>query len=167
MPVRLAVLRSQKCLNEIPGHCWAFGPTTHAEYVHMVVFDTLSSGEVIVDEPCANARHLVGTYRRADSTAANSHASIHLAGCDCLRKRNHEIGIIVLGIQIVGTEVHHLVASRFKFDHEVFFETESTMIGSDANPHAISLSPSMRFPAAALSASSTALSRRTRPAGID
>src|SRR5438093_13689263 len=89
---------------------------------------------------------------RADSTAANSHASIHLAGCDCLRERNQEIGIIVTGIQIVGAEVHHLVPNRFKFGHEVFFETESTMIGSDANPHAISLSSSsVRFPAAVLS----------------
>src|SRR5438093_10459962 len=105
MPVRLAVIRSHKCLNKIPGHCWAHGSAAHADYVQVIVFDTLPGGEVIVDEPSANARHLVGTYRRADSTAANSHASIHVAGCDCLRERNHEIGIIGMRMEIAGAAV--------------------------------------------------------------
>ena len=61
----------------------------------------------------------------------------------------------------MGAEVHHLVSSRVKFRHEVFFESEATMIGSNSNLHAIFLS------AADLSASSTALFCNTRPAGID
>ena len=72
MPVRLAVLRSKICLDKIPCHCWAHGPATHAEYVHVIVFDTLTGREMIVDEPGTNARHFVRTYRRADPTAANS-----------------------------------------------------------------------------------------------
>src|SRR5262245_47013368 len=116
---------------------------------------------MIVDEPGANARHFVGNHRRADPTAANSHASIHLAGHYGLRERHHEVGIIVKRVQAMGAEVHYLVPSRIQFGHEFFFESEPTMIGSNSNPHAIFLS------AAALSASSTALFCTTRPAGID
>ena len=79
MPVRLAVLRSQVCLDKVPCHCWPHGPGTHTEYVHVIIFHTLMGGEMIVDEPGANARDFVRTYSRADPTAANSHASIHLA----------------------------------------------------------------------------------------
>src|SRR5262245_28729085 len=161
MPVRLAVLRSKVCLDKVPCHCWADGPAIHAEYVHVIIFDTLTGGEMIVDEPGANARHFVGNHRRADTTAANSEASIHLAGRDGLRERHHEVGIIVVRVGLMGAEVHHLVPSRIKFGHEFFFECEATMIGGNSNPHAIFLS------AAALSASSTALFCSTRPAGID
>src|SRR5262249_24299403 len=168
MPVRLAVLRSQICLDKIPCHCRAHGPASHAEYVHVIIFDTLSSREVIVDESSANARHLVGYYGRTDATAANSYASIHLARRDGICKRHHEVGIVVLLVQTIRTEVHDLVPSRIQFGHDFFFESESTMIGSDSNPHAISLSPlSVRSPVAALSASNTALLCSTRPAGID
>src|SRR5215475_12100157 len=108
---------------------------------------------MIMDESGANARHFVGTYTRADPTAANSHTSIHLAGRDGLRERQHEIGIIITGVQAIGTEVHHLMTSRLEFGHEFLFESEATVIGSNSNPHAISLSSfPVRRPAAALSA---------------
>src|SRR5262245_35844992 len=161
MPVRLAVLRCKVCLDKVPCHGGADSPATHAEYVHVIIFDTLAGGKMIVDEPGTNARHLVGTYRGADSTAADSQASIHLAGHDGLRERHHEVGIIVKRVQTMGAEVYYLVPSRIKFGHEFFFECEPSMIGSNSDPHAIFLS------AAALSASSTALFCSTRPAGID
>jgi len=41
MPLRLAVLGSQVCLYKVPCHFWAHGPATHAEYVHVIIFDTL------------------------------------------------------------------------------------------------------------------------------
>src|SRR5262249_41156985 len=168
MPVRLAVFRRKVCLDKIPCHSRADSPATHAEYVHVIIFDTLAGGEMIFEEPRASPRHFVGTYRRADSTTANSHASIHLTGHDGLRERDHEVGIIVRRVQAMRAEVHHLVTSRMKFGHNFFFESEASMIGGDSNSHAISLSPlPVCSPAAALSASSTALSRRTRPAGID
>src|SRR5215468_6917872 len=168
MPGFLAVLRSQVCLNKVPCHCWTDGPAAHTDYVHVIVFDSLLCGEMIVDEPGASARHLVGTHRRANPTAANSHASIHLAGRNGMREKHHEVGIIVIRVQAIGSEVLHLVPSLIKFGHDFFFKRETTMIGSNSNPHAISLSPSLlRSPAAALSASSTALFCSTRPAGID
>src|SRR5215470_12276589 len=123
---------------------------------------------MIMDESGANARHFVGTYRRADPTAANSHASIHLAGRDGLRQRRYEVGIIVRRVQAISAEVHHLVPSCIQSGHDFFFQSEATMIGSNSNLHAISLSPfHVRSPAAALSTRTTALFRRTRPTGID
>src|SRR5215831_4999646 len=109
MPVLLAVLRSQVCLDKVPGHFRTNGPASHAEYVHVIIFDTLMGGEMIVDESGANALHFVGTHRGADATAANSQASIHVAGGDGIREKNHEVGIIVSRVQGIGTEVHHLM----------------------------------------------------------
>src|SRR5262249_36656148 len=117
MPVRLAVLRSKVCLDKVPCHSRADSPATHAEYVHVIIFDPLAGGEMIFDEPGASARHFVGTYRRADSTTANSHASIHLTGHDGLRERHHEVRIIVRRVQAMGAEVHHLMTSSMKFGH--------------------------------------------------
>src|SRR5499426_3243141 len=112
MPVRLAILCGKVCLDKVPCHGRPYGAAAHAEHVHMIIFDTLTGREMIVDEPGANARHFVGTYRRADSTAANSQTSIHLAGRDGLRERHYEVGIIVRRVQAMSAEVHHLVASR-------------------------------------------------------
>src|SRR5262245_45793285 len=98
MAVCLAVLRSQICLDKIPCHCWAHGPASHAEYVHVIIFDTLSGREVIVHESSANAGHLVGNYGGTDATAANSHASIYFARRDGICKRHHEVGIVVLRV---------------------------------------------------------------------
>src|SRR5262244_1544877 len=117
---------------------------------------------MIMDESGVNARHFVGTYRRADPTAANSHASIHLAGRDGHRERHYEVRIIVRRVQAMSAEVHHLVPSCVESGHDFFFQSEATMIGSNSNLHAISLSPCpVRSPAAALSARTTALFRRT------
>jgi hypothetical protein len=108
----------------------------------VIIFDTLTGGKMIMDESSANARHFVGANRRADSTAANGQATINLAGNDGFCERHHEIGIVVLRVQSVGAEVHHLVPGCVKSGHEIFFEAEATMIGSNSNPHAISLSSS-------------------------
>src|SRR6478609_349287 len=127
MPIGLAVLRSQICLHKVPRHSRTHGPATHAEYVHMIIFDTLTGGKMILDESGANARHFVGTNGRADPTAANGQATIYLAGCDGLRERHHEVGIIVLLVQAMGAEIHHLMARPFQFGTEIFFENETSM----------------------------------------
>src|SRR5262249_35003483 len=69
VPFRLAVLRSQVCLDEVPCHCWPYRAATHAEYVHVIIFDTLMGGEMTVYEARANAAHFVRAYSGPDSTA--------------------------------------------------------------------------------------------------
>jgi len=98
MPVRLAALCGKVCQDKVPCHCWTHGAAAHAEYVHVIIFDTLTGGEMIMDEAGTNARNFVGTNGRADPTAANGQASIHLAGRHGLRERHHEVGLIVMRV---------------------------------------------------------------------
>jgi hypothetical protein len=52
----------QKCLDEIPGNGWTDGPATQTQDVQVIVLDPLLGREVVVDERCADALHLVGTH---------------------------------------------------------------------------------------------------------
>src|SRR6266481_556452 len=55
-----AALGRQERLDEVPGHRRADGSTAHAQDVHVIVLDSLPSGEVIVDQRGADASDLVG-----------------------------------------------------------------------------------------------------------
>jgi hypothetical protein len=45
----LTKLGCEKGLNQIPRDRWSYGPAAHAKNVHVIVLDTLSGREVIVD----------------------------------------------------------------------------------------------------------------------
>src|SRR5262249_14897011 len=49
----------QERLDEVPGHGRAHRSTAHAQHVHVIVLDSLSGGEVIVDQRGADASDLV------------------------------------------------------------------------------------------------------------
>src|SRR5262249_20816588 len=78
---------------------------------------------------------------------------------------DHEIGIVVAGIQTVRTEVCDFMASSVEPSHQLLFEAESTVVSSNANLHLMSFL--WLPPIAASSASISALSRRIRPPGIE
>jgi hypothetical protein len=45
----LAVLCREERLNQVPRDGWADSPATHAQDVHVVVFNSLPGGKVVVD----------------------------------------------------------------------------------------------------------------------
>ena len=67
----------------------------------MIVFDTLPSREVVMDQCRADARYFVRANRRANSAAADCYAAICRACGNRFAKRDDEIGIVVVGIQAI------------------------------------------------------------------
>src|SRR5262245_49387959 len=108
----LAELGGQERLHQIPGHFGPYRTSAHAEDIHVIILDALLGGEMIVDETGANAFHLVGAYRRANAAAADRDAAIYIARDDRLGERHDVVGIVVVGIQVAGTEINHFMARR-------------------------------------------------------
>src|SRR6516164_1346754 len=138
----LAELGGQESLHEIPGHFRADRTSAHAEYIHVIIFDDLLGGEMIVDETGANAFHLVGAHRRADAAAADRDAAIDFAGDDGLAERHDEVGIIVIGNQGVRTEIRHLMARRANATDQFFLQSKTAVIRGNSNAHRV---PLVRF----------------------
>ena len=70
-----------------------------------LVLDALASRKVVVHEPGAHPRDLVGADRRADAAAADRHAALDPSRDHGLRQRHDEVGIVVVRIQRVCAEV--------------------------------------------------------------
>jgi hypothetical protein len=56
----LTKLGRQERLDKVPCKEWPQSPSAQTNYVHVVVFDPLSGGEVIADQTGSNAWNLVG-----------------------------------------------------------------------------------------------------------
>jgi hypothetical protein len=164
MAFSLAVLCGQIGLDKIPGYFGSYGPSTHAQNVHMIVFDALPGREVIMDQPGTNSLYFVGADRCAYPATAYSNATLDFACGNCLSERDHEIGIVVTGIQAVRTEVRDFMASSMELGYQLLFEAESTVVSRNAHLHFSFL---LLGPVAASSASINALSRRIRPPGME
>jgi hypothetical protein len=91
----LAVLCSQISLDKIPGYFGSNCPSTHAQNVHMIVLDSLSGREVIVNQRGPHPFHLIGADRSTYPATADRDAPLHFACDHCLRKRHNEIRIVV------------------------------------------------------------------------
>src|SRR5215470_5425385 len=94
---------------------------------------------MIVDETGANAFHLVGAHRRADAAAADRDAVIDFAGDDGLAERHDEVGIIVIGIQAVRTEIHHLMPRGADPGDQFFLQAKTAVIGGNSKAHRVPL----------------------------
>src|SRR5215510_3366204 len=106
---RLTELRVQKCLHKIPGQLRSFDSTPQTDHVEVVVFDPLASREMVLNQAGSNTLDFVEAHRGTDTTAADSDAAIHFAGCDRASEWNHEIGIIIVGIQLMSPKVDQFI----------------------------------------------------------
>lgn len=64
-------LSSQKHFDQIPSQGRACYPTSHTHNIHVIIFNSLMSGERICDQCCPYPRHLVGCNASPDTTAAD------------------------------------------------------------------------------------------------
>jgi hypothetical protein len=137
MPLSPAEPCCQERVDEVPGYPESHDPAAHADDVHIVVFNTLSCREVIVNQSRPNARNLVCTYRGADAAAADCHAAIYLPGNNRAGKWNDKVGIIVARIHAVRPDVDYLVPGFAEVSEQLFLEFESAVIGSNSDTHVI------------------------------
>src|SRR5208282_6197620 len=112
VPLCLAELGCKERLDQVPGHGRSHCPAAHTEDIHVIVLDTLSGREMVVDQRSADARHLIGANRCSHSTAADRHPPLYLAFSDSLGKRDDEIRVIIARTQAVSAEVYHLMPRR-------------------------------------------------------
>jgi hypothetical protein len=136
---RLTELGAKESLEDIPTRVGSDGSATHADDVHVVVLDTLPGGKVVVYQTGADSRDFVRAYRSPNTAAADSHAAFDLSFRHGLCKRDHEVRIIVVGIETMGAEIDHFMPRRAKMRDQVFLQGKSTMIGGNSNTHLILL----------------------------
>jgi len=110
MPIRLAELGGEECLDEIPCDCRTDRPPTQAEDVEVIVLDPLLRGERVVNQSCADPWNLIDADRYADAAAADRQASFDLPGHYRFRERQAEVGIVIISVERGGAEIHHVVA---------------------------------------------------------
>ena len=105
----------------------------------MVIFDALPRRKMIVNEAGPNTLDLVGTDRCPDAATTNRHAAIDCSRYHRLRKRDDDVGIVVIGHQSMRTEIHDLMTRFVELDEQFLFQTKPTVIGSDPYAHKWSL----------------------------
>ena len=133
----LAVLRIEIGLHQIPGHAGTDRPSSHAENVHVIVLDPLLCGNMIMDQAGAHSLGLVRTDRSPDPASADRDATLDLPGHDGSGKRGHVIGIIVVGSEVMGPEIDHLVAGGLQFGNQLLLEFKAAMVRGKSYAHGV------------------------------
>src|SRR5262249_32092141 len=135
MPGRVAEFCGQKRLNEIPCNGGPDGAATDADDVHVVVFDPLSRGKVVMNQSGTGARNFVGADRGPDAAAAHGDSALHGARRDRLGERDDEGRIVVGAAQLVRSEIDDIVSSGAQTPGQVLLQLESPVIGRDSYVH--------------------------------
>src|SRR4029077_1950886 len=168
MSIGVGEFGGEKRLDQIPRQFRAFDASAQTDDVEVVVLNALLRRKMILNQTSADAFNFVRTDRCADTAAANRHTTIHRVSGHCLSKWNDEVGIIIIGRQLVSTEVHDLVAGGFQSDDQLLFQGKAAVIRRYSYAHQIPfISVALMLLVAARSANTTAVSRRMRPAGMD
>jgi hypothetical protein len=107
-------------------------------YVHVIILDSLSGGEVIADQTGSNARNLVGADCGAHAAAANGYPALHIARRHLPGEWGDKIGIVVPRIQTISPEVDYLVTRRRQARKQIFLQPKPTVIGRDSKTHILS-----------------------------
>ena len=138
MPFSLTEPGRQERLDEIPSHRRAHRPATRANNVHVIVLDPLPSGEVVVNQPGADAWK-VGTDRRAHAATADRDAAFHLSLCHRPGEWDDKIRIVVAWCQTMSTKIDHFMSNRAELGDQLLLQTKPTVIGGNSHTHAVLL----------------------------
>src|SRR5215510_9021639 len=128
MPGRVAEFRGQERLNKIPRDGGPDGAAPDADDVHVVVFDALSRGKVIMNQSGTGARNFVGADRGPDAAAADGDSALHGARRDRLGERDDEVRIVVVGAQLVRPEINDIMSGGAQTCGQVLLQLESPVI---------------------------------------
>jgi hypothetical protein len=134
-----AELASEKRLNKIPGDGRSNRPATHTNDIHIVILDSLLSREMIVNECGADADNLVGANGGANAAAADCYTANYITRGYSSGKRNYYVRIVVFGIQLMGAEIDDIMPRCAQLPQQLFFESESPVIGGYSYSHLIIL----------------------------
>src|SRR6266481_6850180 len=128
MSLCLTKLGCEKRLDQIPRQFRAFDAPAQTDDIEVVVLNALLRRKMILNQTSADAFNFVRTNRCADTAAANRHTTIHRVSGHSLPKWNDEVGIIIIGRQLVSTEVHDLVAGGFQSNDQLLFQVKAAVV---------------------------------------
>src|SRR5262252_3366731 len=126
---------AEEVLRAVPGDCDTCGSASKADYVHVVILDSLSGGKIIVAKCRSHAHDLVGGHGRSHSAAAHKDPAVHVSPRHSSGQRDGKVGVVVIVVINLTTEVNHLVAFRGQQLHQLLFHFKSTVIGADTHFH--------------------------------
>src|SRR5277367_2662824 len=167
MPRSLAKFGCQNCLNQIPRQFQACDASAQTNDIEIVVFNTLLRRKMVFNQTCADSFDFVRANRSTDATAANRHATIYFVCRHRPRQWNNIIRIVIFRNQLMCAEVINFVTRVAKSGSQLLLQFKSAMICGNSNFHFLLLSDNDNSLAADRSASTSARSRRIRPAGIE
>src|SRR5262249_60059417 len=81
------------------------------------------------------ARNFGGAARGPDAAAAQGTPAPHGARRDRLGERDDEVRIVVVGAQLVSTEIDDIVSGGAQTRGQVLLQLESPVIGRDSHVH--------------------------------
>src|SRR5262245_24731146 len=137
MPRRLAELRGQERLHEIPGHGRAYDAAADADDVHVNVLDSLGRRKVVVNQSGPDPRDLVRTDRGADAAAAKGHSALHRARRYRAAERDDEVRIVVVGAQLVRAEIDDVVSGGAQSGGQVRLQFKAPVVCRDSHAHGV------------------------------
>src|SRR5262249_61243530 len=123
------------CWKDTPGGGGPEGAAADADDVHVVVFASLSRGKVVMNQSGTGARNFVGADRGPDAAAAHGDSALDGARRDRLGERDDEVRIVVVGAQLVRSEVDHIVSGGAQTRGQVLLQLQSPVIGRDSQVH--------------------------------
>jgi hypothetical protein len=101
----------------------------------VIVLNPLLGREVVVDDCCADAPHLVGAHRRAHAATADCHSAFNLVGGDGPGERDDVVGIVIALAQAMSAEIDDLIPRSAKPAEQFFLQTKPAVIGGNTNAH--------------------------------
>src|SRR5262249_34546967 len=110
MPGRVAEFRGQERLNKIPRDGGPDGAAPDADDVHVVVFDALSRGKVIMNQSGTSARNFVGADRGPDAAGDKGAPPAPGARRGRLGGREDEVRIGGVGAQLGRPENNDIMS---------------------------------------------------------
>jgi hypothetical protein len=97
-------------LDQVPRNSRLYGPASHADHVHVIVFDSLARGEAIVNQGSPDAANLVRAHACPYSAAADGHTALCMAPGNSLSEWNYKIRVIVIRVVCRGAEIDDVTA---------------------------------------------------------
>src|SRR4051812_33021962 len=146
-PPNVARLAAERRVEEgacaLDGRLDADHARTEREDVHVVVLDALVRRIGVVADGRSDARHLAGRDRRADAGTADQDPAVGSPGPDRRPDGLREVGIVVVRVRAVATEVDELVLAGEiggKTSNELGLERCPGVVGGERDAHRLVLS---------------------------
>ena len=95
------------------------------KHIHVVVLHALVRRIGVVANPGANPGNVVGRDAHAHSRSANENPARRYAGLDRFAHLLCKIGTVVLGLNLIRTQVDHFVACRNKVCAQILLQRKS------------------------------------------